>query len=356
MLIQILRHVVALVLVLPLININIIIPSARMAGLSLLEPILQAAVLILSVATIVTVMPQLYAIALILSILINPHDFKLMVLGVAGFLALSFLDTFFSLYNLNQWGWTYYGAKKFLKSIIQLLLTLSAFLIVSLGAAGLATAYFNSMTNIYTSFLSGIISSSLLYKILLLTFLTIYMLFVVREFFTIFILYAKPNPHLAIQVLGDTGDIDIVFSPVLGSLKTMVVASLFSPLIYQPVYNIVSPVLSRYVSFLGEYSSIVLSLALALFVWILSVIAIYRLDRLFLDSPLQLLYPSLILLSLMYSGGVYYAYIQYRDLVKSLIAPDFTTWSINAVDAYKNYYLTFYSIIEILPRLMGVAP
>ncbi|WP_434731573.1 hypothetical protein WLZ34_01290 [Thermogladius sp. KZ2Tp1] len=357
LLVAVVPRLVALALVYYTVIVNFNLPAINFAGMGLVSTLMVVVAWGLVVVTIVTASPQFYGITLIfLSLLPAGRDLKLIVTALAGYFVLLFVDNLVSNYNINQYGWIRYRQGSGHLAVFQVLLFVASLSGVAFLISRLWVLYYETLTSTASSGLGILLTSTYLFKLLLLIAVVVYALYTAREFFTVFFFYMKPNARMALSILLDEESINVFYNPVFGSLRGMIIASAFAPLLYQPIYEVFGDYLARQLYFLKEYAPMVSSVVLALVSWILVTIVLRGLDSILMDTPRQLLVASLVMLAVTYAGGVYYTFKATSDLWLSLIHPDFETWSLSVVSAYQSYYTVFYSLVEYIPKMLGAVP
>jgi len=353
----IIPRVVTLLLVYYVVIVNYNLLSIRIAGLDLVNTVLTIVAWGLLAATVITASPQFYGVTVILLALLptgsNP---SLLIPALAGYFLLLFLDNFVSNYNVNQYGWLKHRPGGNYTAILQILVFVVGMAGIAFLVSRLWVLFYEAIISSSASSFSVLLSSTYLFKLLMLVAVLAISIYSVRELFTIVFFYIKPNAILARTVLLDEASINVFHTPTLNTLKGMIIASVFAPLIYQPLYELWGPLLAGWMVFLGGYSTMVSSVILALLAWVLLTIITRRVDSALTNTPLQMLLASTILLTLTYFGGVYYEYKACGDIWSSLLHPDFNSWSLSVMSAYSSYYTTFYSLIEFIPKIMGAVP
>jgi len=353
----IIPRVVTLLLVYYVVIVNYNLLSIRIAGLDMVNMALTIVAWGLLAATVITASPQFYGVTVILLALLptgsNP---SLLIPALAGYFLLLFLDNFVSNYNVNQYGWLKHRPGGNYTAILQILVFIVGMAGIAFLVSRLWVLFYETIISSSASGFSVLLTSTYLFRLLMLVAVLAISIYSARELFTIAFFYVKPNAVLARAVLLDEDSINVFYTPTLNTLKGMIIASVFAPLIYQPLYELWGPLLAGWMGFLGSYSTMVSSIILALFAWVLLTIIMRRVDSALTNTPLQMLLASTILLALTYFGGVYYEYKACGDIWSSLLHPDFNSWSLSVVSAYSSYYTTFYSLVEFIPKIMGAVP
>uniref|UniRef100_A0A7J3Y0L2 Uncharacterized protein n=1 Tax=Thermogladius calderae TaxID=1200300 RepID=A0A7J3Y0L2_9CREN len=353
----IIPRVVTLLLVYYVVIVNYNLLSIRIAGLDMVNMALTIVAWGLLAATVITASPQFYGVTVIfLTLLPTGSNPSLLIPALAGYFLLLFLDNFVSNYNVNQYGWLKHRPGGNYTGILQILVFIVGMAGIAFLVSRLWVLFYETIISSSASGFSVLLISTYLFRLLMLVAVLAISIYSVRELFTIAFFYVKPNAILARVVLLDEASINVFYTPTLNTLKGMIIASVFAPLIYQPLYELWGPLLAGWMVFLGGYSTMVSSVILALFAWVLLTIIMRRVDSALTNTPLQMLLASTILLALTYFGGVYYEYKACGDIWSSLLHPDFNSWSLSVVSAYSSYYTTFYSLIEFIPKIMGAVP
>ncbi len=269
--------------------------------------------------------------------------------------SLLLLDTIRSFYRDGQERSVYIEKRKLFNGILILVVMILAIAFT----AYLPILYIDSLLKpMYiapNTRLSLAITSSPLYSLAISIAMIIIAYRVIVSIFDIAMLYTHPSRQIALSVLLNEDDIDIRIAPPLSTLKGIIIASVIAPIIYAIVYEFI---LGRVIANISIDTNIVLFIRaiIAIAIFISMGIVFSRLERGLIYSSRSILLLSISMLLLIYGIGVYSSYISYGDAIYSIFHPDIGSIFPYISSTYYNFYVLFFELIEVLPKLFGAVP
>ncbi|MET1128856.1 MAG: hypothetical protein ABWW70_06020 [Thermoproteota archaeon] len=169
--------------------------------------------------------------------------------------------------------------------------------------------------------------------------------------------YAFPSRRLALGILRGRGDVDVFVEAPLEVLKSMVVALAVAPLVYAAVYRAVLPAVYAILPTAEVLSSLPARVAVGLIVFTISYAAVRRFIRGFsVHGPARVVGLSVGLTLFVYASAVAVSLRSGASLVDALVRPDVESLGRGVVSSYVAFYTLFFYLVELVARLVGVAP
>ncbi len=210
-------------------------------------------------------------------------------------------------------------------------------------------------------FLTSLIDNPLI-KLCVIVLVVVFLYVVIVNVFDVVSIYLKPSRKICLSILKNRSDIDVVIDKPLQALFTFILASLVAPVTYIFLVDLLIPKLIKLVSvftplsyFLGNpYVVAVLGLVTYVMAFILTkpLITSFFTEEVKLRN---LLSPAILSL-FVYLSAVLISYDKGLTLTQSFLNPDFTTLSNNLYRSYLDFYTSLIYILEVIPKLVGVAP
>ncbi len=267
------------------------------------------------------------------------------------------LDTIRSFYRDGQERSVRIEMKKMFSGVISLTIIILAIVFTSYLLAQYVNSLTSSIQVTYTR-LSFAITSNPLYLLAISIAIAVIMYRIILSIFDVTITYLYPSRQIALKVLLNEYDLDIHIVPPLSSIKGLVVASIVAPILYAIIYNFILDTIISSISRLAMDQNILFAIriCIAIAIFISMGIIFNRFEKGLIYSPKTILILSVAILLLIYGVGVYNTYISYRDIVQSILHPNIDALLHYITSIYYNFYILFIELIDILPKLFGVAP
>jgi len=264
------------------------------------------------------------------------------------------LDTIRSFYRDGQERSVGIEMKKMFSGAISLAIIILAMILT----AYLSSQYISSLissTPITHTRLSYAITSSPLYLLAISIAIAIIMYKIILSIFDVTIAYLYPSRQISLRALLNEYDLDIHIIPPLSTLKGLVIASIVAPILYAILYDFI---LDKTISRLIMDQNILLAIRvfIAIIIFISMGIIFSKLEKGLIYSPKTVLILSIAILLLIYGVGVYNSYVSHKDMIYSILHPDIDILLRYITSIYYNFYVLFLELIDVLPKLFGVAP
>ena len=361
LLIKVTKRIIVLVaLYTPLVRALEIITSI-FKGVSSIEDLVGISVSTLLIAiityTLITEDSLMFAIAIVTSILGLSQQFTIPVFTIICLLLYLILDTI----SIGFRG----GELEYLKFPWRTLLKAPLTLLVIIVPAILLTYYIGYFTTLLVTGTLinpqlelkpqvAVILTSPLTRLLVIAFSIIYLYSVLENTADIIVGFTKSSYTIALNRLLDSRDLDVIHKPLL----TWIFYLSFAALIYTPVYVMIFDILlgGVYEEFLARIpifiSRYIVPLALYGLIALLVRYLYILVDP--LEASKYLLYTSIALLLLTYISAVKLVF--YEKGWYGLLQPGFQQLGVLLQEKFIDYGRVFITALEMLFRLLGVAP
>jgi len=242
------------------------------------------------------------------------------------------------------------------RSLVAALLAASSTVVIVVVLASLASRFAGAMVVApgSASGLAKLIVESPLYRISIAAAIAAVLYKAVTTAFDVASGFLYPSKQAALSALLDEKSLDIFFSPPLSTIKWVVVSSIVSPLVYAAVYRL--PLENLVKSLVRPGIEEALSAAVAVIIFAALSWALARIERSLAFSPEAAMKGSIAILIILYVAAVYASLRSSETLFNSLLRPDFGSIAAAAADIYRGYYTAFFRFVDMLSRLLGVAP
>jgi len=252
------------------------------------------------------------------------------------------------------------GGEKYVRipprSFAVALLAASSVVVIAVILASLASRFAGAMEVVprATSGLAGLIVENPLYRIVIAAAIAAALYKAVTTAFDVVTGFLYPSRKAALSALLDEKSLDIFFSPPLSTIKWIAVSSVVSPLVYAAIYRL--PLENLVKSLLRPGIEEVLSAAVAIIIFAVVTWALVRIERGLAFSPESAIKGSAAILIALYVAAVYVSLKSGETLFNSILRPDLGSIAAAAADIYRGYYTAFFRFVDMLSRLLGVAP
>ena len=314
-----------------------------------------------SIPAMITGSPVLYAITLVLLALAGSAE-AFSATAISGLILILVLDHVRKVYRTGQSRSIRYPRETILRACVSLALLGTGITVLCFSIGG----YIQAFITVFTSLGARVLETNQVLALFLgnpLVHLVIVMIVVkvfyslLGEFFDTATLYLYPSRSLSLKVLTSTKDVDVYVETPMRRFESLILASVFAPPLYAVFYDLVFPHLETWnpgLAFLGEISFRVLTAIVVMgFTWYI----IGSLSHGFILGNVGKVFAlSMVVLTMIYGAAVLAQYEVSRDIAYSLVNPDIDRVGAVAERIYINYYLTFFYLINILLKLVGVAP
>lgn len=326
--------------------------------------LLQQASVFSAFLTVATGSPLMYSITILMIIVSKAHNNPNVPLAsILGLFLILVLDTVGSTYRGGQNKSVRYESKiSLVLCSVACILFISLYALPSIFAANfivrLITALRSSARGI-----AIVLSENLLIRILLIAVVGMAFYSVLRDVTEIASTLLYPSKKAALVSLKDESEINLVFKAPLEFLRTLIISSFTSPIIYVVLYNYVGTLLNLAIKGLippaltpldeSSITKLILSVSSFTFSWFV----VSKTVRFYEELRIKGILMALVLFTLMmYTVVVLYTYVKTLDLLRSLMNPDFGLLERDVQNIYYSYYLNFVFIIDSLSKLVGFAP
>lgn len=220
-----------------------------------------------------------------------------------------------------------------------------AHLVVSLttipsNVKGIGMALANLMTNPLT-------------RLVILTLATLYLYKLASDIVDIVLHFVRPSRELSLAVLRNMWDVDVVVEYPLQTLFSLIASAIVVPV----VYEFVSRILMLVIPIALEGAPYV-SLVVSVVIYITMAIIVSRYVKGFSTfgaSRKHIVLPALLAL-MVYITAVFLSLEKGFTVPQAILNPDFSGLSSNIYSHYLSFYTSFFYVLEVLTRLVGVAP
>ena len=266
------------------------------------------------------------------------------------------LDTLTMVLRGGEVKYLRYSIKTWMRAILTpLIIVIPVFIVAYFTTHTLVLLFTN--TTIQQSSLNPsilIILASPITKIVLVLACVVYVYLTVERFAEIFTGFIKPSYSISINKLLETKDIDVFYTPLSNWILYVSIAFLFYPVLYTMIFDILLVDVREYiVTHTPEYFS--KYIVPFLFFILLALLARYlhtTIDP--LEAPKRLMYASLTLMLLIYASSIKLVYPEKGWL--GVIQPGFQELSVFLEEKFVDYGYEVISILDLLSRILGVAP
>jgi len=236
------------------------------------------------------------------------------------------------------------------------LLALSSILVIAAALASLASRFVGAMeaTPRAASGLARLVVENPLYRIGIAAAIAAALYKAVTTAFDVASGFLYPSRRAALSSLLDEKPLDIFVLPPLSTIKWIAVSSVVSPLVYAAVYRF--PLEDLVKSLVRPGVEEALSVAVAVAIFVAVTWALVRIERGLAFSPEVAVKGAVAILLALYVAAVYASMKSGETLFNSMLRPDFGSIAAAAADIYRAYYSAFFRFVDMLSRLLGVAP
>jgi len=242
------------------------------------------------------------------------------------------------------------------RSFAVALLAASSILVIFVALASLASRFAGALEAVprSTSDFVKLVVENPLYRIGIAAAIAAALYKAITTAFDVVSGFLYPSRQSALSALLDEKSLDIFFSPPLSTIKWIAVSSVVSPLVYAAVYRL--PLENLVKSLVRPGVEEVLSVAVGVAIFIAVTWALVRIERGLTFSPEAAVKGSAAILIILYAAAVYASLKSGETLLNSVLRPDFGSIAAAAADIYRGYYAAFFRFVDMLSRLLGVAP
>jgi len=252
------------------------------------------------------------------------------------------------------------GEEKYLRipprSFVVALLAVSSMLVIAVALASLASRFAEAMevTPRVAPGLAGLVVGNPIYRLGIAAAIAAALYKAVTTVFDVVSAFLYPSRQASLSVLLDEESLDIFFSPPLSTIKWVAVSSVVSPLVYAAVYRF--PLENLVKSLVRPGIEEVLSVVVAVAIFVAVTWALVRIERGLAFSPEAAVKGSVAILLALYIASVYASMKSGETLFNSMLRPDLGSIAAAAADIYRAYYSAFFRFVDMLSKLLGVAP
>jgi len=323
--------------------------------LQLVDTFMAYVTISLAIGTVVSASPILYSLTLASNILMDyGSGFQVSIISLAGLailLGFSSLRTGYrdgqerSIKYVDKWG--------FAKGLAWTIVFPTPLIIISLMLSSYSFTLIQGFVKAETP-LMNLLSLNPLVKFSLIMALIIVSYKIIDNLIESAVLFIFPSRKFSLNTLTSRDDIDVLFNPSLGFIRSIILGSILSPFIYAGLDALITQALRWAGSF------ITIAFVRALLPYFVFFLASYIIGRAFSSLHRMNAWSTIMVVisifTILYVSGVLYAYYYTGDFLLSLIQPDFHGLIGRIEMVFTNYYVSFFYLIDMVGNLMGFAP